>query len=175
MFRGCFGALDHLVSISIGLFYDSAWPAQAPPVRRRGGTHWITAARGTAASCSRRSASSLRFLSAAHWRAAISSRACRFASIRTWEYRESMARDTGPAIFMITASPAPDSASGDAFKTLFDAKGFSSPIAGATSPSVHQHHLARTAVIPRCACCPRRPEVRSKWLAITPIMRTLNE
>jgi hypothetical protein len=46
-----------------------------------------------------------------------------------------MARDTGPAIFMITASPAPDSASGDAFKTLFDAKGFSSPIAGATSPS----------------------------------------
>jgi len=44
-------------------------------------------------------------------RSAISSRARRFASIRTWEYRESMARATCPAMLMITSSPAPDSAS----------------------------------------------------------------
>jgi hypothetical protein len=54
---------------------------------------------------------SLRFSSAAHCRAAISSRARRFASIRTWEYRESMARETCPAMLMITSSPAPNSAS----------------------------------------------------------------
>jgi len=53
----------------------------------------------------------LRFSSAALWRAAISSRARRFASIRTWEYRESRARETCPATLMITSSPAPDSAS----------------------------------------------------------------
>jgi len=35
----------------------------------------------------------------------------RFASIRTWEYRDSMARETCPAMLMITSSPAPDSAS----------------------------------------------------------------
>jgi hypothetical protein len=28
--------------------------------------------------------------------------------IRTWEYRESMARETCPAMLMITSSPAPD-------------------------------------------------------------------
>jgi hypothetical protein len=34
-----------------------------------------------------------------------------FASVRTWEYRESMARDTCPAMLMITALLAPDSES----------------------------------------------------------------
>jgi len=35
----------------------------------------------------------------------------RFASMRTWEYRDSMARETCPAMLMMTSSPAPDSAS----------------------------------------------------------------
>ena len=37
--------------------------------------------------------------------------ALRFASMRTCEYRESMARETCPAMLMITSSPAPDSGS----------------------------------------------------------------
>jgi hypothetical protein len=32
----------------------------------------------------------------------------RFASTRTWEYRESMARETCSVMLMITSSPAPD-------------------------------------------------------------------
>src|SRR6185312_10746649 len=43
--------------------------------------------------------------------AAISSRARRFASILTWEYRDNIARETCPAMLMITSSPAPDSES----------------------------------------------------------------
>ena len=38
-----------------------------------------------------------------------SSRARPFVSIRTWEYRESIARETCPAMLRITSSPAPDS------------------------------------------------------------------
>jgi hypothetical protein len=53
----------------------------------------------------------LRLWSESRWRTAISSRARRFVSIRTWEYLDSMARDTRPAMLMITSSPAPDSAS----------------------------------------------------------------
>jgi hypothetical protein len=53
----------------------------------------------------------LRLSSAVRWRAATSSRARRFASMRTWEYRASLARDTCPAMLMIPSSPAPDSAS----------------------------------------------------------------
>ena len=50
------------------------------------------------------------FLNQPRHGAAISSRARRLASIRTWEYRESMARETWPAMLIITSSPAPDSA-----------------------------------------------------------------
>ena len=52
-------------------------------------------------------ASSLRFASAARWRVADASRARRLASIRTCEYRESMARETCPAMLMMISSPAP--------------------------------------------------------------------
>ena len=44
----------------------------------------------------------LRFSSAARWRSAISPRVRRFASIRTCEYRESVACETCPAMLMIT-------------------------------------------------------------------------
>jgi hypothetical protein len=45
-------------------------------------------------------------LSASIWRVAVSSGARGFASIRTWKYRDSMARETCPAILMIASSLA---------------------------------------------------------------------
>ena len=62
----------------------SSDPAEAPTQTQ---TEQITESQteDTAAACSRRSASTLRFSSAGHWRSAISSGARRFASTCTWE------------------------------------------------------------------------------------------
>src|ERR1035437_4057609 len=67
------------------------------------------------------------------------SRARRFASMRTWEYRESMARETCPAMLMITSSPAPDS-----------------PRDGAFAGMVFQLRAKRRSPMSQ-ECSPRRP------------------
>jgi integrase len=77
----------------------------------------------------------LRFVSAAHWRAAISSSARRFASIRRWEYRESITRETWPPMPMIS-----------------ERLGHSSV---ATTPAIYSHAIRgkdRVAAQVACAC-----------------------
>src|SRR4051794_26692786 len=48
----------------------------------------------------------------------ISSSARRFASILTWEYRDSMARETCPAMLMITSAPRPGSECSETGRSL---------------------------------------------------------